>query len=99
MDRAQWAVVVDRWLAEMSAFDYRGRRLDVRENVKFFGGHLPGWIHREFPHSVCALAIEVKKFFMDEWTGEVDCAQHQALGAALAQAARGVAEVLENQSK
>jgi N-formylglutamate amidohydrolase len=98
MDRARWGAVVERWLAEMRAFDYCGRRLDVRENIKFFGGQLPGWIHREFPHSVCALAIEIKKFFMNEWTGELDLSQHRAIGAALAQAARGVAEVLERKT-
>jgi N-formylglutamate deformylase len=98
MDRGHWAAIVDRWLAEVRAFEYCGRRLDVRENVKFFGGNLPGWIHQEFPHSVCALAIEVKKFFMNEWTGELDFPQHQALGAALAKAAQGVAEVLEHKS-
>jgi N-formylglutamate amidohydrolase len=95
MDRQRWAAVVERWLAEMRAFDYCGRRLDVRENVKFFGGNFPGWIHREFPESVCALAIEVKKFFMDEWNGALDTTQHQAIGAALAKAAHGVAELLE----
>jgi N-formylglutamate amidohydrolase len=95
MDRCRWAAVVERWLAEMRAFDYCGRRLDVRENVKFFGGNFPGWIHREFPQSVCAMAIEVKKFFMDEWTGALDATLHQALQAALAKAAQGVWEVLE----
>jgi N-formylglutamate amidohydrolase len=97
MNRRRWAAVVERWLAEVRMFDYFGRRLDVRENVKFFGGHLPGWIHREFPNSVCALAIEVKKFFMDEWTGELDTRQHQAIGEALAQAALGVAAELEQE--
>jgi hypothetical protein len=98
MDRRRWGAIVERWLADMRSFDYCGRRLDVRENVKFFGGNLPGWIHQRFPDSVCALAIEVKKFFMDEWTGELDTLQHQAIGAALTQAARGVAEVLEKKT-
>jgi N-formylglutamate amidohydrolase len=96
MPRRYWAPVVDRWLAEMRAFDYLGRKLDVRENVKFFGGHLPGWIHENFPQTVCALAIEVKKFFMDEWTGALDREQHAKLEDALRQAAAGVHEVLEN---
>jgi N-formylglutamate amidohydrolase len=96
MMRTRWTAIIERWLAEVRAFDYFGRRLDVRENVKFFGGHLPGWIHQQFPESVCALAIEVKKFFMDEWTGELDAKQHQAIGEALARAALGVADELEN---
>jgi len=95
MPRDRWAPVVDRWLAEMRAYDFGGRRLDVRENIKFFGGQLPTWIHENFPETVCALAIEVKKFFMDEWTGELDQEQHESLRKALARAAAGVLEELE----
>ncbi len=95
MPRDRWAPIVDRWLADMRGYDYFGRRLDVRENVKFFGGHLPGWIHQNFPETVCALAIEVKKFFMDEWTGELDAGQHEALHGALSVAADGVRHELE----
>jgi N-formylglutamate amidohydrolase len=99
MQRTYWAPVVERWLAEMRAYDYFGRPLDVRENIKFFGGHLPGWVHQNFPETVCALAIEVKKFFMDERTGELDRQQHDKLHAALRQAAAGVWEELEHWNK
>ena len=95
MDRAAWSPIVDRWLAAMRSHDFLGRRLDVRENVKFFGGQLPRWVHENFPHSVCALAIEVKKFFMNEWTGELDSTQHHAIGQALAAAATAVTDELE----
>jgi hypothetical protein len=95
LPREQWTPIVERWLREMREFDYFGRQLDVRENVKFFGGNLPGWIHQNFPTTVCALAIEVKKFFMNEWTGTLDAAQHEAIGEALARAAGAVREELE----
>jgi N-formylglutamate amidohydrolase len=98
LNRSAWTPIVERWLSEMLGYDYFGRRLDVRENVKFFGGNVPGWIHQNFPTTVCALAIEVKKFFMDEWTGELDVTQHDAIGKALSRAADGVLEVLENRS-
>ena len=52
------------------------------------------WIHQTFPHSVCSLAVEVKKFFMDGWTGEIDSRQHRAVGEALGVAAVGVLEEL-----
>jgi N-formylglutamate amidohydrolase len=96
MDRSHWSRVVQRWLAEMRQYDYLGRNLDVRENVKFFGGHFPTWIHQNFPGKVCALAIEVKKFFMNEWTGQLDVEKHQAIRQALAQAAAGAQAELEN---
>jgi hypothetical protein len=96
MERSAWSGVVDRWLDAMRSFDYMGRRLDVRENVKFFGGQVPRWIHENFPRTVCALAVEVKKFFMNEWTGELDAEQHRTIGKALAKAAAAVSEELEN---
>ena len=67
-----WATVIDRFVHDLAAYDFRGAHLDVRENVKFKGGHHAAWAHQKFPESVCVLAIEVKKFFMDEWTGEKD---------------------------
>ena len=95
MARAIWSPVVECWLTAMREYDCLGRRLDVRENVKFVGGQLPKWIHENFPNSVCALAIEVKKTFMNEWTGELDTQQHQAIGGALAHAAAAVSDELE----
>jgi hypothetical protein len=95
MDRRRWAPLVDRFVAELGDFDFLGRRLDVRENVRFQGGQFSRWIHQTFPESVCSLAVEVKKFFMDEWTGEIDSAQHAAAGAALGAAAIGVFEELD----
>lgn len=96
MRRDYWAPVVDRCLAELRGQPYLGRPLDVRENAKFFGGHMAEWLHGEFPESVCVLAIEVKKFFMGEWTGQLDQPVFDAVGLALRQAASGVVEALEN---
>lgn len=94
MDRSLWGQLVERFIADLSGFDVLGRRLDVRENVKFVGRQFPGWIHRRFPKTGCALAIEFKKFFMDEWSGEVDWAQHEAIQKALAAAMPGLLEEL-----
>ena len=99
MDRAFWAPVVDSWLRAMCDYNYLDRRLDVRENVNFFGGHFPTWIHAQFPRRVCVLAVEVKKFFMDEWTGELDERQHDAIGKALAHGAETVSKVLQSWPK
>jgi N-formylglutamate deformylase len=95
MDRRRWAPLVDRFIAELADFAFLGRRLDVRENVRFQGGQFSRWIHQTFPHAVCSLAVEVKKFFMDEWTGEIDSRQYAAVQQALGAAAAGVLEELE----
>ncbi len=99
LDRDRWAPVIDRFIDTLRAFDYQGRRLDVRENVKFRGGHFPRWIHDTFSRSGCALAIEFKKFFMDEWTGELDRPQHEAIRRALAVTVPVVLEALEEVSR
>ncbi len=94
MERQRWAPVVDRFIAELRDFDFLGRHLDVRENVKFRGGHLSRWIHDNFSESACVLAIEFKKFFMDEWSGELDQQANEAIQRALAATVPGVLESL-----
>jgi N-formylglutamate amidohydrolase len=94
MDREYWAPVVDHVIAQLSVHNYFGRRLDVRENIKFKGGNFCRWIHETFPQQVCAVAIEFKKFFMDEWTGEVDRGQLAELRSALESNGTGLLKVL-----
>jgi N-formylglutamate deformylase len=94
MNREQWAPVVDRFMRDLRAADYLGRSLDVRENIKFRGGNFAAWVHRRFPTSGCAMAIEFRKFFMDEWTGIPDEVQVNAIGRALASTVPGLLESL-----
>jgi N-formylglutamate deformylase len=94
LDRDRFASVAKRFVADLSDQDAGGRRLDVRENVRFQGGHLSRWVNRTFPGTGCALAIDVKKFFMDELTGELDDEVFQAVGRALAATTAGVVEEL-----
>jgi N-formylglutamate amidohydrolase len=95
MNRAQWAPVIDTLVETLHSFDYPGGKLDVRENVKFQGGNWPRWIHESFPENGVAVAIEFKKFFMDEWTGLPDERHIQAIGEALRTTASAVTEVLK----
>ncbi len=74
-DRGRWAGLIECCIRSLGDYNYQGRHLDVRENVKFRGGWFPQWIHSNFPDSVCCLSLEVKKFFMDEWNGEPDLEQ------------------------
>lgn len=92
MERERWAPLVDRFIYDLRAFDYFGRHLDVRENVKFEGRQFAQWVHTNFPYTGCVLAIEFKKFFMDEWTGRVDPDQLEAIYEALRSTLPGIAE-------
>ncbi len=93
-DHDRWAPLINRFMADLRAFDFLGRRLDVRENIKFKGGQFSRWIHQTFPDSGCALAIEFKKFFMDEWTGQPDPLQLKLIRQALQSTIPGVLESL-----
>jgi hypothetical protein len=73
MPREHWAHLLDPLIEAMRDFDFNGRRLDVRENVAFQGkGEQTRFVHERYPRQGCAIAIEFKKFFMDEWSGEPD---------------------------
>jgi len=69
LDRDRWGGVADTFIRE---FRSAMPETDVRENVRFRGGHLARWAADAFGGAVCVLAIEFKKTYMDEWTGEVD---------------------------
>jgi N-formylglutamate amidohydrolase len=93
--RAPWARLIDRFIADFrSSKRPGGTSYDVRENVKFRGGQFGRWVHERYPGVGCCLSIEVKKFFMDEWTGVPDPAEIDALRRALAATLPDVLEEL-----
>jgi N-formylglutamate amidohydrolase len=67
----KWIPLMERVTKQLRDFDYFGRTLDSRINVKFPGGHFSRWIHNNYPESACCIAIEFKKIWMDEWTSEI----------------------------
>ncbi|OOG71906.1 N-formylglutamate amidohydrolase [Algoriphagus sp. A40] len=69
MDREVWHPVVDTLLHSFRNFNYAGRNLDVRENVKFKGGYFGKWLLERYGKAICPISIEVKKIFMDEHSG------------------------------
>ena len=80
----RWRPVADEFLATLGAERFRGEAIDARENVKFRGRHLAAYVHQRYGTRGCALAIEFRKDYMDEWTGEVDRRAVADLGEALA---------------
>ena len=94
MPREQWAFLVDPLIEAMRAFDFNGRRLDVRENVAFEGrGEQTRFVHERYPGKGCAIALEFKKFFMDEWSGVPtpdEVAAMRAFVAHIAATAQGI---------
>jgi N-formylglutamate amidohydrolase len=72
VDRDRWSGLVDRFIGDLGRQEVAGHLIDVRENVRFQGGELSRWVNQRYDGRGCALAIEFKKQFMDEWTGTVD---------------------------
>ncbi len=92
MDRDYWAPVVDRFLEDLRAYEFQGRKWDIRENIKFRGGYFPTWIHSTFGESACCISVEMKKFFMDEWSGRPDWDIIDAIAGALFDTLPGLQE-------
>jgi hypothetical protein len=87
--------VVDGVIETLAGNGVAGRPLDVRENVRFEGANLARWVHARYPDTGCALALEFKKTFMDEWTGEVDQARLRQLADAVQGLVPAIADALE----
>lgn len=94
LDRERWGGLVDRFMTDLRDHRFLGRQLDVRENVRFQGGYLSRWVHERYPQSGCCLAIEFKKFFMDEWTGKLSPEEYEAIPQALENTLPGLLESL-----
>jgi N-formylglutamate amidohydrolase len=99
MDRMYWAPLVDRFINELSSADIQGRKLDVRENIKFRGGYFPTWIHKNFPESACCISVEFKKFFMDEWSGLPDWDMIGAISAMLNDSVPGLMDEISKMNE
>ncbi len=96
MPREHWAGVVDPLIEAMRGFDFNGRRLDVRENIAFEGkGEQTRFVHDRYPMRACAIALEFKKFFMDEWSGEPDPVELGAMRRLIAFTAATARDLLE----
>ena len=85
----QWKTVLDSLESVL-----RTEGLQTRRDVKFKGGNFSQWLNGRWPGRVCAVAVEVKKVFMDEWTGQRDEAEFRRIGAALDMAARAAEDAM-----
>jgi N-formylglutamate amidohydrolase len=94
IDRDRWGPLVDRFIGELREHEVLGAPLDVRENVRFRGGHFSKWVVQTFPDEGCPIAVEAKKVYMDEWTGVPDEQAITEIGEALAATVPGLLDSL-----
>ncbi len=93
IEHERWRPLVERFIRDLR-HGVPERTLDVRENVKFGGGFFPRWINHRFGERGCALALEIKKIYVDEWSGAYDQANLRLLQQALAHTLPGLVEEL-----
>jgi N-formylglutamate amidohydrolase len=93
-----WEPVIAALADTMGTLPFRGRTLDARRDVKFTGGHMVRWLNGRYGGRGCAIALEVKKFYMDEWTGELDEEITATVGDLLEASARAIRDALASLS-
>ena len=93
LDRPKWASLIDRFADDLATA--LPTTVTVAENVRFKGGYFSQWIDERYPGRGCALALEFKKTFMDEWSGEVNIAHVGRLREALSTTVPGLLSELQ----
>lgn len=94
----KWQPVLDRFMDTLRQYPFPGRPLDVREEVRFDGklSHFMQWILERFQDKVFVPSIELKKIFMDEWSGKVNPEMLEHLKKALKQTEEPILEEVKN---
>ncbi len=92
LDHDRWSRLVARFSTDLTAG--LSSSMTVAENVRFQGGYFSQWVNERYAGRGCALAIEFKKTFMDEWTDELDEEAFERLVRALAGTVDGISQEL-----
>ncbi len=95
LDRTRWASLVDRFTEDLT--DALPSTATVAENLRFKGGYFSQWIDERYAGRGCALALEFKKTYMDEWSGEVNLAHVGRLREALFSTVPGLLSEIHKQ--
>lgn len=73
LDHGRHGRLLERFTEALRSVPLQGRTPDVRNNVRYDGGgHFPEWLYATYGDAVCAISLEYKKVFMDEWSGQAD---------------------------
>ena len=94
LDTDLFGPLVERFMGDLRDASLGCGPLDARENVVFEGRGLAWWVHDRYPRIGCVLALEFKKTFMDEWSGELDEERLRNAQECLAAALPGLHEEL-----
>ena len=71
VNRGRFGDLIDDFISRLKEITINGNRLRVAENEIFSGGYLSRRLSSKYYDKILVLAIEFKKIYMDEWTGEI----------------------------
>ena len=71
VNREHFSQAIDSFLKDLSNTGIGDRPIRVAENEVFPGGYLSRRLSKKWFDNILVLALEYKKIFMDEWTGQV----------------------------
>lgn len=89
-----WEPLVTSFAETLSSLPFYDSVLDVRQNIKFRGGRMSRWINGHYGERAVSIAIEVKKIYMDEWSGVLDEEIAAMIGSVLTTTAESAREDL-----
>ncbi len=92
LDHERWGALVDRFAIDLS--EGLSSSVTIAENVRFQGGFFSQWVNERYAGRGCALALEFKKTFVDEWTDELDEVAVGGLIDALSGTVEGIVQEL-----
>jgi len=72
INRAIFGTMIQKFLHHLAKISVDGRTIAVAENEVFKGGYLARRLCANHYDHLAVFAIEFKKIFMDEWSGEFD---------------------------
>ncbi|KRF29771.1 N-formylglutamate amidohydrolase [Phycicoccus sp. Soil802] len=95
VDHDLFQPLLERFMRDLRSKDLGCGPMDARENVAFEGRNIAWFVHDRYPRVGCVLALEFKKTFMDEWTGELNQPALECASVALEAALPGLREELD----
>jgi len=70
VNRTLFNEVIDNYILDLARIKIENHRVRIGENEIFPGGYLSRRLSKKWYENVLVLALEYKKIFMNEWTGE-----------------------------
>ncbi len=93
-----WGPVLRSFTETLSELPFYDDSIDVRANVKFKGGQMTRWVNERYGDRGLSIAVEMKKIYIDEWSGVLDESITATIGGLLEAAAQSARQSLSEKA-